>query len=1464
MQDAFLPLRRYSSWTDMLRVGKQHACSESPARSSCPKLTDIAEIRNRFATLSRGISSPPSTLSTFDVSRPTLPLTPVAAPMNPLFVPILGDSLTFQIFPPLNSPLRPPPPTAEAIQISLTHLQSHGLASKKDAKPTTAVDFVLPRLQGATIVDHFHHLAEETVEPYLALATDFAKFTLPPMPDREAWSLIPGWSHYHADGSFEAVAYPPREDSVVVFDVETLPYVGGDFPVMAVAAGRRGWYGWCSPWLTGDSTIPNHLIPFDAPPQNYSSSPSTLFEDPSQSPRLLIGHNVLYDRARVASEYTLRRPANRWLDTQSLHVAVSGLTNPQRPAWMMHRKEKALIESTMQEAISTVEFAEETIENSKKDESVPPKVKAWQDVSSMNSLREVAKLHCGIEVDKSMRDVFIDPETTIKDVRENFKALMRYCATDVSTTHAVYQVLLPKFRQKCPHPASFSGILIMSQPILPVDRKWPQFLERAEKMYEERLKGCKDALHVLAEEARAKMNEVAPNGKFAWQNDLWLRQLDWSPKKARRLPTAVPALKRKPDKTSSLAPSWFSSLSRDRTFLDIPFHSPLAATLLRVTYRSFPVYFSESHGWLFGVPSRRSKLTLLPRELPVEFSALGPKDDRLRSIKATKLFTIPSTRAGARRNKLLTAKDVAAGLLQSEFDELALGMDSHKDVDSKSYQLVAKKLTKLAEEAVKPGPDGSTRASDPWLRQLDWSEVEREEYESPEAVNLEKVKDVDLVWPAWYHDLDRPRLGLDISIGKRAAPILLRLSWKGHPLAYSKEHGWSYRIPLAEAPAALAADQSLVPLSFTLLVDTNLREDTKAVYVKLPHSEGEEKSVGNPLSKSFGAAFEAGVLSSEYAAAKAALELTASCSYWASARERIMNQMVVWNGDATIPSPTPSSIDAGISLPSTQGIILPQVTPMGTVTRRAVERTWLTASNAKKNRVGSELKSMVNAPPGYAIVGADVDSEELWICSVMGDAQFGIHGATAIGWMTLEGTKSAGTDLHSKTAGILGISRDDAKVFNYSRIYGAGVKHATQLLLKANQLATKDGATVLAKNLYASTKGLVSRNAFDREFWHGGTESFVFNKLEEIAKSDNTLTPALGCGITDALTKAHLPSTGRNTFLPSRINWVVQSSGVDYLHLLLVSMEYLTKRFGIDARYMISVHDEVRYLVKEEDKYRAAMAMQISNLWTRALFSHRLQIADLPQVCPRFVRFRLFADLVALQSCAFFSAVDVDHVFRKEVNMTCLTPSNPDSIPFGESLDISDSLAKTSNGSLFADGRSMTLDELLVAPAPASAAPTVDGEQHRVADTRFLLAQAEKSIIAIRKLWKQSQGRSTTEKSTSRARSPDDDFDVGIDEMREAMAGSRSNPSLSRQPSRFGRNSWNSLKLSKRSQVALAAVPKSPLKSTRSVKSSPVVPTAPSPTRAIKPDEPEEDYDIPDEMEDDFFSTASTPSVPDL
>lgn len=70
-------------------------------------------------------------------------------------------------------------------------------------------------------------------------------------------------------------------------------------------------------------------------------------------------------------------------------------------------------------------------------------------------------------------------------------------------------------------------------------------------------------------------------------------------------------------------------------------------------------------------------------------------------------------------------------------------------------------------------------------------------------------------------------------------------------------------------------------------------------------------------------------------------------------------------------------------------------------------------------------------------------------------------------------------------------------------------------------------------------------------------------------------------------------------FMTSRVNWVVQSSAVDYLHLMLVAMRWLFEEFAIDGRFCISIHDEVRYLVREEDRYRAALALQITNLLTR-------------------------------------------------------------------------------------------------------------------------------------------------------------------------------------------------------------------------------------------------------------------------
>ena len=44
---------------------------------------------------------------------------------------------------------------------------------------------------------------------------------------------------------------------------------------------------------------------------------------------------------------------------------------------------------------------------------------------------------------------------------------------------------------------------------------------------------------------------------------------------------------------------------------------------------------------------------------------------------------------------------------------------------------------------------------------------------------------------------------------------------------------------------------------------------------------------------------------------------------------------------------------------------------------------------------------------------------------------------------------------------------------------------------------------------------------------------------------------------------------------------------MDFLHLLLVAMEWLFECMQIRGRFVISIHDEVRYLVVSEDRYKA-------------------------------------------------------------------------------------------------------------------------------------------------------------------------------------------------------------------------------------------------------------------------------------
>ena len=958
---------------------------------------------------------------------------PSKARFNEISVQQLSDHVHGQIF--RNGSSAPP---QELIDLSRDHLQRHELLGKtSDHAPPIAFD--VPALRGTTLDEHFYRLGMQASEPYLSLAKRYAYANTPPRPRK--WVRRSGWTKYLPDGSSEAVDAPDEE--VLTFDVETM-WKETNFACMACAASATHWYAWISPWLLGESQSDRHLISLG---------------DPSK-PRIVVGHNVGYDRARVMEEYSLEQSKNFFVDTMSLHVAVNGMCSRQRPTWMKHRKDRELRDEIAKADANTADLAILLESGSLSDEEED----LWVGKSSINSLRDVARFHCGVTLDKERREYF--GELDREGIVERLEELLDYCAADVDITHRVYRKVFPAFLETCPHPVSFGALRHISTEILPINKSWESYIANAEATYHKLSDGVTDRLIKLAN--RALKLKKKPEG---YEADPWLSQLDWSGQ---------------------------------------------------------------------------------------EIKMVGGKN------------------------------------------------------------------------GTKPRP----------------------------AAN-QKLPGM----PKWWKDLHpTANSPMNLTVRTRVAPLLLRLSWEGYPLVWSDVHGWTYRVPLSDAEKM--HQKGLSEADMTLEENnTTLRFDTQNLYFKLPHKDGPQARCVNPLAKGYLSYFDKGVLSSEYPYAKQALEMNASCSYWISARDRIMGQMLVYADETTTPPPEKKKRG---TLKTSVGFILPQIIPMGTITRRAVENTWLTASNAKPNRVGSELKSMVKAPPGYCFVGADVDSQELWIASLIGDAQFRLHGGSAIGFMTLEGSKALGTDLHSRTASILGISRNDAKVFNYGRIYGAGQRFATQLLRQFNPTLPEADAQSTAEKLYADTKGkkTTRRALHERPFWRGGTESLVFNRLEDFAEQPRPRTPVLGAGITEALQRNNI---SRGGFLTSRINWAIQSSGVDYLHLLIVSMDYLTRLYKLDARLAITVHDEIRYLCRETDRYRVAMALQVANLWTRALFAQQLGIEDLPQ------------------SCAFFSAVDVDHVLRKEVDMDCVTPSHPRAIPPGESLDITQLLAKGDEAKLVLD-----------------------------------------------------------------------------------------------------------------------------------------------------------------------------------
>ncbi|CAK9295606.1 unnamed protein product [Gordionus sp. m RMFG-2023] len=1146
----------------------------------------------------------------------------------------------------------------ENIQLHKSELKLHGIALN-NVKESTNINFSLPEIY-KNIDEHIFHIAKQQSDSYKNLCNEFLTSDIPSLPNK--WLLKSGWTKY-INNNVETVMAP--NDKALIFDVEVCLKDPGNLPTMAIALSPNACplfdnnFSWHS-----DPTSEN-MIPMESNQSN------------NQDHKLIIGHNVGYDRSWIKEQYYLQASNTKFLDTMSLHLACSGLTHLQRISKLAHKNKSE--EEKLSSPFATIEGG-------------------WERVGSLNNLADIHKLYCGSgsSNDDSNKKKFYVKSDEIKegkmknvnkvgnrkagdedsmpsplvhflsgnlnDVANDFQRCASYCARDCLAVYDVLGILFPAFCSRFPHPATLAGTLCMGTSYLPTQKyAWSRYLKEAENGYKERDKEIREALAGLAQSACALVSD----GNKTYEKDPWLWDLDWSVQRLKLNKNKNIRSSKKDGNISvnaGLSPTSNAKLESLRKCLENTPQVKICESENLETYDGNLVDFVNLNkeiddcktGTLEKVLATVNYLPKIQPFLPgypAWYRELCQKSLGFNNEEKSDINGENSWKPGP---FLITSlARIAPKLLRLTWNDYPL----YFHPKYKWGYLVPGNLTNL-----KPAIEGEngnkvqfSLQNLPQFRQSSPNTLESE------LDPLQSNKTRNILWDDVMNSCYEGNLD---DTNKNFSKFI----------EYSKKLEKLHAVQTTINNKNGFNDNGRKSID-DLGLDTGAgcQDVPGCWYYPLPHKNGPAFRVGNPLSKDFIPRLEDGTLKAcSGDQAQKVLTNSSVISYWKNARLRIMTQLLVCPPTSSYFPPhfkfhklthsEENVTNPDDNIERTYGAILPKLVVCGTVSRRAVEPTWLTASNARSDRLGSELKAMIQAPPSYCFVGADVDSQELWIASILGDSHTSLkmHGCTAFGWMTLQGNKLDNSDMHSRTASLIGISRDEAKILNYARIYGAGHNFATRLLMQFNHKFDKIKAGKKSREMFLATKGRKVETERGK-IWEKGSESQMFNKLEEIAVSDHPKTPFLESRICRTLE----PKNVNNNFMTSRINWVVQSSAVDFLHIMLVCMDWLFKKYEIEGRYSISIHDEVRYLVLEKDKYRAALALQLTNLFTRAFFSYRLEMYDLPM------------------SVAFFSSIDIDKCLRKEVDTDCITPSNPEGlninygIKSGEALNIEQIIAKT-------------------------------------------------------------------------------------------------------------------------------------------------------------------------------------------
>ena len=151
--------------------------------------------------------------------------------MNEIGIQMLSQPMHEQVFKNCESKTV----NTESMEFIKEHLDKHKLWGK-EGQVLPDVNFTLPELKGNNIDEHFRHLANKQLEPYLIHANEIVNCEMPAMPSE--WVFEEGWTMYTPDGKSVKVDFPLEK--ALVFDVEVL-MEEHPFPTMATAVSSKAW-----------------------------------------------------------------------------------------------------------------------------------------------------------------------------------------------------------------------------------------------------------------------------------------------------------------------------------------------------------------------------------------------------------------------------------------------------------------------------------------------------------------------------------------------------------------------------------------------------------------------------------------------------------------------------------------------------------------------------------------------------------------------------------------------------------------------------------------------------------------------------------------------------------------------------------------------------------------------------------------------------------------------------------------------------------------------------------------------------------------------------------------------------------------------------------------------------------------------------------------------------------------------